>query len=176
MLGSPIPTWFDQTVIWAAKRLGFIDRLTPAGRTLGRREQFASVEEARAYFAGKALFSSFDPECLEAYIEHGLEPVGQGLRLRFDPQTEISIYRSVPHLTPGWPPALKIPLAMIRGRDSRVVLPHHGYLLRLMSRGEAHTLPGGHMFPFEQPQQTAEKLRELLGRWGGYTELSKGAA
>lgn len=32
------------------------------------------------------------------------------------------------------------------------------------------------MFPFEQPQQTAEKLRELLGRWGGYTELSKGAA
>jgi pimeloyl-ACP methyl ester carboxylesterase len=71
---------------------------------------------------------------------------------------------------------LKIPLAMIRGSDSRVVLPHHGYLLRLMSRGEAHTLPGGHMFPFEQPQQTAEKLRELLGRWGTYTELSKGAA
>ena len=78
MLDSPLPTWFDQTVIWAAKRLGFIDRLTPAGRTLGRREQFSSAEEARAYFAGKALFSSFDPECLEAYIEHGLEPAGQG--------------------------------------------------------------------------------------------------
>jgi len=65
---------------------------------------------------------------------------------------------------------------MVRGRESRVVLPHHGYLLRLMARGEAHTLPGGHMFPFEWPQQTAEKLRELLGRWGAQLELSKGAA
>ena len=34
MLDSPLPTWFDQTVIWAAKRLGFIDRLTrPAARS-----------------------------------------------------------------------------------------------------------------------------------------------
>jgi len=98
------------------------------------------------------------------------------MRLRFDPQTEISIYRSVPHLTPGWPPALKIPLAMVRGRDSRVVLPHHGYLLRLMSRGEAHTLPGGHMFPFERPLETAEMLHGLLGRWSVQDERSKGAA
>jgi pimeloyl-ACP methyl ester carboxylesterase len=98
------------------------------------------------------------------------------VRLRFDPQTEISIYRSVPHLTPGWPPALKIPLAMVRGRDSRVVLPHHAYLLRLMARGEAHTLPGGHMFPFERPQQTADKLRELLARWGTHGELTEGVA
>ena len=175
MLDSPLPTWFDQTVIWAAKRLGFIDRLTPAGRTLGRREQFASREEARAYFAGKSLFSSFDPDCLDAYLEHGLEPAGQGLRLRFDPRTEIQIYRSVPHLTPGWPPALKIPLAMVRGRDSRVVLPHHGYLLRLMARGEAHSLPGGHMFPLEQPCATARLLRSLLQRWG-HGELHEGAA
>ena len=147
-----------------------------AGVEIDRLAAVADRDSARAYFTGKALFRQFDPECFEAYLEHGLHPEGEQLRLRFDPATEISIYRSVPHLTPGWPPALKIPLAMIRGRDSRVVLPHHGYLLRLMSRGEAHSLPGGHMFPFEQPQQTAEKLRELLGRWGTYTELSKGAA
>ena len=28
-----------------------------------------------------------------------------------------------------------------------------------MARGEAHTLSGGHMFPFERPQQTAEAAR-----------------
>lgn len=151
MLDSPMTTWFDQTLIWAAKRFGFIDRLTPAGRTLGRREQFSCTDEARRYFASKALFRSFDPECLEAYIEHGLEPTAQGLRLRFDPETEIRIYRSVPHTTPGWPHALE--------------MPHHAYLLRLVTHRESHTLPGGHMFPLEQPHATAQLLKQLFGRW-----------
>lgn len=174
MLDSPMPTWLDQTLIWAAKRLGFIDRLTPAGRTLGRREAFSGVEEARRYFADKALFRGFDPDCLDAYLEHGLEPNGQGVRLRFDPDTEIRIYRSVPHVTPGWPHALKIPLAVVRGRESEVVLPHHLFLLRLVAHGEAHTLPGGHMFPLERPDETADLLRSLFTRWD--QRLQRGAA
>ncbi|MGV8161524.1 alpha/beta fold hydrolase, partial [Pseudomonas aeruginosa] len=70
---------------------------------LGRREAFPDLEEARAYFSGKALFRRFDPDCLEAYVRHGLADSGggSGLRLRFDPATEISIYRSVPHSSPG---------------------------------------------------------------------------
>lgn len=165
MLDSPMTTWFDQTLIWAAKRFGFIDRLTPAGRTLGRREEFSCPDEARRYFASKALFRSFDPDCLDAYIEHGLETTAQGVRLRFDPETEIRIYRSVPHMTPGWPHALKIPLAVVRGRESRVVLPHHAYLLRLVAHGETHSVPGGHMFPLEHPSGTAVLLRQLFSRW-----------
>jgi len=175
MLDSPMPTWFDQTLIWVAKRCGFIDRLTPAGRTLGRREAFTDAEEARKYFASRALFRTFDPECLDAYVEHGLEPTAQGLRLRFDPDTEIRIYRSVPHVTPGWPHALKIPLAVVRGRQSRVVLPHHLYLLRLVAHGEGHTLPGGHMFPLEHPQDTATLLRQMFMRWSE-TKQKRGVA
>ncbi|MBA1233775.1 alpha/beta fold hydrolase [Stutzerimonas nitrititolerans] len=176
MLDSPMPTWLDQAIIWTAKRLGFIDSLTPAGRTLGRREQFASADEAREYFVGKTLFRAFDPDCLEAYIEHGLVASEQGVRLRFDPETEIRIYRSVPHVTPGWPHALKIPLAVVRGRESRVVLPHHAYLARLMAHGEMHTLPGGHMFPLEHPQDTAALLRRLFTRWSELPVGQRGAA
>lgn len=165
MLDSPVPTWFDQTVIWLAKRLGFIDRLTPAGRTLGRRERFDDRQQARDYFADKALFRDFDPECLDAYVEHGLTEDEQGLRLRFDPETEIRIYRSVPHLTPGWPPTLQVPVAMVRGEKSNVVMPHHSYLLRLMPHGRALSVPGGHMFPFERPLETAGVLRQLLDEW-----------
>lgn len=174
MLDSPMTTWLDQSLIWAAKRFGFIDRLTPAGRTLGRRNQFGCVEEARHYFASKALFRTFDPDCLDAYVEHGLEPTPHGLRLRFDPETEIRIYRSVPHVTPGWPHALKIPLAVVRGSQSRVVLPHHAYLLRLVTHGEAHTVPGGHMFPLEHPCDTANLLKQLFSRWSALDQ--RGAA
>jgi hypothetical protein len=81
-------------VIRAAKRFGFIDRLTPAGRTLGGVE-FSDLDAARSYFAGKTLFRGFDPECFDAYLQHGLQQVGDRLRLRFDPATEISIYRGV---------------------------------------------------------------------------------
>lgn len=168
MLDSPMPTWLDQAVIWTAKKLGFIDKLTPAGQTLGRREAFSCRDEARRYFASKPLFRTFDPDCLDAYVSYGLQPCGPGLRLRFDPQTEINIYRSVPHVTPGWPHALAIPLAVVRGTQSRVVLPHHAYLLRLVARGEAHRVPGGHMFPLEYPSQTAVLLRELFGRWAAH--------
>jgi pimeloyl-ACP methyl ester carboxylesterase len=168
MLDSPILTRADQWVIRAAKRLGFIDRITPAGRTLGRREAFRDPAEARGYFAAKGLFRRFDPECLEAYVQHGLQASGNNLRLRFDPATEISIYRSVPHTTPGRPQQLAVPLAVVRGRHSRVVLPHHAHLVRRVPQGEYLTLPGGHMFPLERPQDTAELLKQLFRRWAGH--------
>lgn len=167
MLDSPVLTLADRLVIRAAKRFGFIDRITPAGRTLGRREEFTELEEARRYFAGKSLFRRFDPECLDAYLEHGLHSTGQNLRLRFDAATEISIYRCVPHTSPGRPQQLQVPLAMVRGRHSRVVLPHHARLVRRMPQGEYLTLPGGHMFPLERPRDTAELLKSVFARWSG---------
>ena len=175
MLDSPVLTLADKLVIRAAKRFGFIDRITPAGRTLGRREAFADRDEARSYFAGKALFRRFDPECLEAYLSCGLHPSGDGLRLRFDPATEIDIYRSVPHTSPGRPQQLQVPLAMIRGRHSRVVLPHHARLVRRVPQGEYLTLPGGHMFPLERPQDTAQLLKSLFARWDARHPLLESA-
>jgi pimeloyl-ACP methyl ester carboxylesterase len=165
MLDSPLLTLADKLVIRAAKHFGFIDRITPAGRTIGRRERFADAGEARDYFAGKTLFSRFDPECLDDYVAHGLQASSEGLALRFDAQTEISIYRSVPHTSPGKPQQLQVPLAMVRGRNSRVVMAHHGRLLRRVPQGEYLSVPGGHMFPLERPQDTAELLRGLFKRW-----------
>lgn len=165
MLDSPVLTRTDQWVIRAAKRFGFIDRLTPAGRTLGRREEFSDLAAARQYFAGKSLFREFDPQCFDDYLQHGLHPVGDRLRLRFDPATEISIYRGVPHISPGRARQLKVPLALVRGHSSRVVMRHHVYGVGRLPMGESLSMPGGHMFPLERPQDTAQMLKELFGRW-----------
>ena len=165
MLDSPVLGLRDRLVIRAAKRLGFIDRITPAGRTLGRREAFNGLDEARNYFAGKMLFSAFDPDCLEAYVEHGLHPCPDGLRLRFEACTEISIYRSVPHVSPGDPRLLQVPLALVRGEQSRVVLPRHGQNALRAPRSEFLSLPGGHMFPLERPLDTAALIHGLFTRW-----------
>ncbi|MNG13772.1 Alpha/beta hydrolase family protein [compost metagenome] len=87
--------------------------------------------------------------------------------MKFDAATEISIYRNVPHRIPGRPQQLEVPLALVRGRHSRVVLPHHARLLKRVPRGEYLSLPGGHMFPLERPQETAELIRSVFGRWDG---------
>ena len=165
MLDSPVLTRFDQWVIRAAKRLGFIDRITPAGRTLGRREVFSDPAQAREYFSGKRLFHRFDPDCFDAYLLHGLAPDGDQLRLRFDPATEISIYRSVPHTSPGVARQLRVPLAMVRGEASDVVRRHHTLSVKRMPKGESLSVPGGHMFPLEHPEATAQLLISLFTRW-----------
>jgi carboxypeptidase C (cathepsin A) len=36
-----------------------------------------------------------------------------------------------------------------------------------MPEGEALSMPGGHMFPLERPQQTAVLLKNLFNRWDG---------
>ncbi|WP_187672953.1 alpha/beta fold hydrolase [Zestomonas carbonaria] len=167
MLDSPMLPLAARLAIRTAKRFGLIDRLTPAGRTLGRRETFNDPAEAREYFAGKTLFRHFDPDCLDAYVHHALQPSGDGLRLRFDPATEISIYRTVPHNNPGRPQQLRVPLAVVRGDRSRVVRNQDVRLVNRVPRGECLTLPGGHMFPLERPQDTAETLKRLFARWQG---------
>jgi len=58
-----------------------------------------------------------------------------------------------------------LPLALVRGRHSRVVLPRHARQVEKLQRGEYHTVHGGHMFPFEHPQATAELLQSILQRW-----------
>lgn len=165
LLDSPLLTRVDRWLVLAAKRLGLIDRITPAGRTQGRRECFESLLAARAYFSGKALFRAFDPDCLEAYLAHGLRSEDTGLRLRFEAATELAIYRSVPHRLPAPMATLKLPLALVQGEDSRVVLPHHGWHARRLARGEFHRVPGGHMFPFEHPLATAMLVRSVIQRW-----------
>ncbi|MCR3783033.1 alpha/beta hydrolase, partial [Pseudomonas aeruginosa] len=72
--------------------------------------------------------------------------------------------------SPGRARQLQVPLAMVRGRHSKVVLPHHTRLIRAMPRGEFMSLPGGHMFPLERPRETAELLKGVFDRWSRATE------
>lgn len=165
MLDSPVLTRADQWLLRTAKRFGFIDRITPAGRTLGRREAFTDRDSARDYFASKRLFRHFDPDCLEAYLEHGLQDAEHGVRLRFDPATEIDIYRNIPHASPAPARQLQVPLAMVRGDRSNVIRRHHTLAVRGMPKGEYHCVPGGHMFPLERPTDTASLIKGLFDRW-----------
>lgn len=147
--------------MYLAKRGGLIDRITPAGRTRGRRAHWPSRQAFHDALRGKPLFHDFDPDCLWDYVNHGTEEHEDGVRLLYDPAVETEIFRNIPHNLTEYPP-LRVPGALIVAEDSDVT--RLSDMRRLASRHSLHLshMPGGHMFPLERPLETAERLKRLL--------------
>lgn len=165
MLDAPFLTAVEALGVNWIKRLGLIDKVTPAGRTLGRQEQWDSLAHTTNYFKGKKLFGAFDERCLQDYITNGTRALGDGRRqLHFDAATEINIYRTIPdnlHHTPRLP----MPGAVIAGKYSDVFKKHHGYKMKRQLGMDVQWLEGSHMFPFEQPKATAQLIKRYISQW-----------
>lgn len=165
MLDAPFLTAFEAHGIALVKRLGLMDKVTPAGRTLGRKEEWDSVEHAAEYFSQKRLFSAFDKRCLDDYVNFGTQPiVGGGRGLHFKADTEISIYRTIPnnlHHTKR----LAMPSAVIAGSSSNVFKRHHEVKLKRQLGMKVSWVDGSHMFPLEKPDVTVELIKNYIAGW-----------
>jgi pimeloyl-ACP methyl ester carboxylesterase len=159
LLDSPILERWQGTVFGVIKRFGLADRVTPAGATRGRRDEWPSADEACAHFRSKKAFEHFDPECLRDYVTLGTVPSPGGVRLAFDPAIEYRIYRAFPHGLGLDLPRLRVPAGFICGRESaesrRIGLATTRRHFRLVR------IEGGHLFPFERPETAAQAIREM---------------
>ncbi|WP_163559455.1 alpha/beta hydrolase [Halomonas sp. NO4] len=162
MLDPPLMLGSDAWGMKMAKRFGFVDRVTPAGKTRGRRAVWPDREAMAYYLRRRGLFRRFTEAALHDYIEGGtrLRDDGQA-ELLFDPAVEVEIFRHLPdHLT-RLPHRLKVPFGVLAGRDSDLITPKRRR--RLVRHGIALSLvPGGHMFPMEYPEETRQALLDML--------------
>ncbi|EAT11804.1 alpha/beta hydrolase [Bermanella marisrubri] len=160
MLDPPVIDFWSGLMLRGAKLLKLDDRITPAGRTIGRRDVFASKQEAIEYFRHKSLFKNVDPRCLEDYVEAGTISHGDGLRLTYEAKTEVSIYRTIP-LNLYRHKYLTRPTFMVLGESSQVV---RGLQKRHMRKlgVEIEFMAGGHLFPLERPEETAKRLHHII--------------
>lgn len=167
LLDAPVMGGLDSVVIGLAKALGFMDQITPAGRTLGRKETWPTRDAAIEYFSDKGLFKNFDPRCLNDYVEYGTQECEEGRRLRFDPATEIEIFRTVPHNLFGKHRDLKVPGALLWGKDGSVLrgfqIARTKYKYGFKTRG----VKGGHLFPQERPEGAVEDIHNMFQRLVG---------
>jgi len=163
MLDAPILGTLQGRGLGAAKRLGIVDRVTPAGMTRERRQEWPSREEALAHFRSRRLFRDFTDECLEDYVRHGLVGKPGRYTLRIDPEIEYRIYRTFPHDMRRQLRALTVPAGFIGGVDSEV-LRRVGMGAMRGPRFVKLRVPGGHLFPFEHPRVAAAAVEELLVR------------
>jgi pimeloyl-ACP methyl ester carboxylesterase len=161
MLDAPIIGPVKGRLLGATKSIGIVDRVTPAGATRDRRAEWDSREEARAHFRTRRLFRDFTDECLDDYVRHALSRKENRFRLKIDPAIEYQIYRTLPHGMHRHLRELKVPAGFIGGTDSDV-LGRVGMSLMRGRRFLKRRVPGGHLFPFEYPRETADAIAGLL--------------
>ena len=160
LLDAPIIGSFRGSMLGAVKRLGIVDRVTPAGATRDRRSTWPSREAAKAHFRSRALFRHFAEECLDDYVSHGLVEDQGSFRLRIDPQVEYQIYRTIPHDMMRHLPKLRVPAWFIGGAASDVV--RRVRLAGMKPKFRMRKVPGGHLFPFERPRDAATSIAQVL--------------
>lgn len=162
MLDPPLMLGLDAWGMKVAKRLGMADRVTPAGKSLGRRTIWPDRQAMRHYLRRRGLFRRFTEQAMDDYVEGGTRLLDDGQAvLLYDPDIEVEIFRHLPDHLGDLPRRLRVPHAVLAGEDSDLLTParcrrmrQHGIPLRVV--------PGTHMFPMEHPAEVRQGLLAML--------------
>ncbi|MBU6437860.1 MAG: alpha/beta hydrolase, partial [Betaproteobacteria bacterium] len=143
--------------------LGIEERLSPARFAKVRRTQWPSEDDAVRHFRSKPLFAQWDDDMLRDYVHYGTVADASGQRtLAFSREVEYWIFRRFPHTLPRLiRRPCPVPVAFVGGMQSpevRMVGTRH---TRRVTQGRMQWVPGGHLFPMEQPALTAQAIRAL---------------
>lgn len=155
LLDSPLLGRFKSNIIRLSKMLGMIDHLTPASRTRGRQQHWQSRDDVLSYLKSKPLFKSFTDACLNDYIDYGLQKTEYGFALRFASDIEYQIYRTIPHVLHQYEGKLRIPSALIYGRQSTVIDQFDRRYMKKHYNIVNYAINGTHMYPMEHPDAAA---------------------
>ena len=166
MLDPPIITGFSRLLVKVLKPTPFIDRLTPAAKTVRRCKRWAKSIDIAAYFKARGLFENMDDDCIEDYVKAVTELNCGHYTLSFDPDIEANIFRKLPHNINRYYGQLKTPALLITGEDTMVCVPRLiGPFVRANKLEHKVFSGGGHMFPLEQPIDVANLIASAIGQW-----------
>lgn len=135
-----------------------------------RRPVFESKAAARANYASKPPFSTFDPAALDAYVEYGFVDCDEGVTLACAREDEASVYEGAA-TSDCWERLgeVRVPVTVLGGQvPSDPVGRLVEDVARRIPRGAALRVEGvGHFGPFEAPGRVAELAAEGLGAGRG---------
>lgn len=165
LLDAPIISRLSSGGIRLLKVFNLMDRFTPSQQTRFRRNLWQSKAEVEEHF--KQKFSAFDADVLRDYAEYGTVATPRGFELFFKPSIEAKIYRTLPHNLPRFRGKLTVPAAYIGGSESREARLARLSFMKKHLPFEFQFLPGSHLFPLENPKETARvvklTIRDLIG-------------
>ncbi len=162
LLDSPLINRIKSTIVHFSKRIGLIDHLTPAYRTRGRRCHWDTREDVVSYLKRRQLFKYFTEQCLNDYINYGLKHDDTGFSLRFCPEIEYQIYRTIPDNLHVYPAKLNIPVFLIYGNQSKVIDSTDLKHMKKKFGVNCIKTQGTHMFPMEHPEAVADLIFKII--------------
>ena len=161
LLDPPLFSNAKMTIVSILRRLGLLYMVTPAKKSMKRRETFKSREEAMEYFSTKALFRDVPMSTIELYVKYGLEEIGGEFRLVISRERETEIYINLPTRLPN--EISRIHGTLIYADKVRLLddadLKWWNKAMPKISTSPFH---GSHMFPFEKPRELAELINKIL--------------
>lgn len=151
-------------IIATMRLLGQDHNFPLAKKAYRRKRQFSSREKALDHYRKKRVFSGFGENTLERYVDHCMQAMEDGsLSLSCSPELEASIYRSLPLSNWQQIRKLSVPTLILVGEDSDTISSRGvKRLSRINSNLIVQTLPGGHLFPLENPETSADLIRSFL--------------
>lgn len=166
MLDPPVVTGPFSHILKVVKKTPFIDTWSPAGRAIKRQRYWPADTNMVSNFAHKKLFHNFDQRCLKDYVDHAVKHRNNRLELTFLPEVEADIFRHMPSNLSQYKNKLKVPAALIYGENTTVFPIKYFERFAKLNDIELAMMPnGGHMFPLEQPENTANMIKAIIKDW-----------
>lgn len=171
MLDAPVFGFLKSMMIRLIKALNLIHLVTPSKQASRRKTRWESIEKAKQYFLEKPLYQSFEPECLEDYLQNALliDENGQ-CRLKFSREIESHIFKTVPHFVYKHIKNLSVPVSLIYSDSSHIIAPYELRIMRKKFNIQTYACLGSHLFPFEYPKQAANLIDKAIQNIQGRRE------
>ena len=166
MLDPPVLTGHSAMAVKLLKKIRLMDKFSPAGKAKIRRTHWPLNTDVAKLFAHRKLFKNFDPRCLNDYISHGVAERNNQLELVFSAQVEADIFRHLPENLTQYKNKLNVPATLIYA-DKTDIFPHVVFkkFSKLNKRINLKITQGGHMFPLEYPEKTAQLITNAIAHW-----------
>lgn len=164
MLDTPLVTGWRARLVQFSKATGWIQRWPPATVSQRRRNHWPDRESLVAHFQSKPFFQAWDPRVLADYLDSAFEPDPErgGWRLGFLREVETAIYASLPHHVKRMTRNLRVPVGLIAGQESEEMRQGGWEATRRFIGPHLRVVPGGHLFPFVRPEETAQQVLDLM--------------
>ncbi|TCM67311.1 pimeloyl-ACP methyl ester carboxylesterase [Acinetobacter calcoaceticus] len=141
-----------------------VDKITPAGLSVRRRDHWDSREQAGELLRPKGFYKSFDAACFQHYLDHALteDKVRGGVTLSIPKDDEVEIFRTNPSLWWLPMPKPKVPVHLVVGDQSPFYIKKFPHSAKRKLGIPFTVTPGGHMFPLEHPSVVVDLIKDLI--------------
>lgn len=179
MCDPPLLVGWGGRLFGLAKKTRFIDKVTPAKISLGRKKHWSKDVNIAQYFATKGFFKNITDEAIYQYalgitalstysddpqtqVYSAAKPTNY-YQLTYDPCIEANTFRTIPDDVDKLYGQLTVPGLLLTGNKTDVTFPlFQKHFLKGNFGFEHAEIPGGHMFVLEEPELTAQYINKFL--------------